>query len=302
MSTKLTQQEVEKIFFDEGCELLESKYINNKTSMKYRCSCGNKSEIRLDTFKRGHRCAKCGGNEKHNFEYVYNSFKEQGCELLETEYINNITPMRYKCNCGNKSLTSFSNFQRDRRCAKCGGNEKLTYEQVCNHFKGEGYELLETEYINNYTKMKYRCKCGCESISSFNNFQQGYRCKQCWLEKNFGETHSRWNPNREEIPLNLRLRNPHSKKWIQNHMKSDPNYNNFIKDPDSYVVDHIIPVKLFSKLTVKYNLNEVEVKSAINKRKNIQLLTWKDNSAKGSKGSLKEAKQFLLEHGIQLED
>ena len=34
---------------------------------------------------------------KFTYEYVYNYFKEQKCKLLETEYINSSTKMKYKC-------------------------------------------------------------------------------------------------------------------------------------------------------------------------------------------------------------
>ena len=58
---KFTFEEVRNIFEENGCELLEDKYINNRTSMRFRCSCGNVSNARLDSFKKGRRCQKCKG-------------------------------------------------------------------------------------------------------------------------------------------------------------------------------------------------------------------------------------------------
>lgn len=37
--------------------------------------------------------------------------------------------------------------------------KKLTYENVYNYFKQYECKLLEIEYINSKTKMKYICKC-----------------------------------------------------------------------------------------------------------------------------------------------
>ena len=48
--------------------------------------------------------------KKLTFEYVENFFKEQKCKLLETEYINAHTKMKYKCSCGNDSDTNFNKF------------------------------------------------------------------------------------------------------------------------------------------------------------------------------------------------
>jgi hypothetical protein len=38
--------------------------------------------------------------------------------------------------------------------------KKLTYEYVSNYFEDRGCILLEKEYINNHTKMRYICNCG----------------------------------------------------------------------------------------------------------------------------------------------
>lgn len=49
---------VAKTFSDAGCELL-SDYTGRNTPVKYRCSCGNISNIRFADFLRGKRCRKC---------------------------------------------------------------------------------------------------------------------------------------------------------------------------------------------------------------------------------------------------
>ena len=118
---------------------------------------------------------------KLTYDFVYNFFKDKGCELLETEYINNKTLMQYKCKCGNKSVISFNNFKNmDQRCIRCGGSEKLKFEDVYKSFKEKGCELLEAEYINAHTKMRYRCSCDNESSISYSNFKHmDQRCLKC---------------------------------------------------------------------------------------------------------------------------
>ncbi len=183
MGKRLTIEYARQCFLDEGCELLETEYINAKTKMRYRCSCGNKSKICFDSFRRGSRCSKCGGNEKLTFEFVDKCFRDNGCILLETEYINVKTKMRYICNCGRESKICFNHFQQGKRCSKCGGTEKLTIEYAKQFFKDNGCELLETEYKNAQTKMKYICNCKNESETTFNNFQQGQRCIKCGIKR-----------------------------------------------------------------------------------------------------------------------
>ena len=243
---------------------------------------------------------------KLTFDYVYNYFKEHGCELLESEYINSKTKMKYICTCGDSSEINFDNFKSGKRCWGCR-NTKISefktqsHESVYNYYKIEGYDL-QSIYKHNKNKDILVCPNGHFIAMSFSNFKNhNQRCNTCYRENNFAENHPRFNPNREEIPLNQRLRvKTYNEKWIIKHMKDDPNYNNFLLKPNDYVVDHIIPVKLFCELTVKYNLNEYNIRSIINQRHNLQLLTCKENKDKAANGSLFEATQFLINNGVDI--
>ena len=184
MYKKLTYKEVKKYFKDHDCKLLETEYINAHTKMEYECVCENTSYITFDSFKRGSRCKECGRKRqaekrRHIFKDVKQYFKDRDCKLLETEYINNKTPMRYECDCGNDDCKiCFSSFKRGSRCDECmrhkiAKKQAYTYEFIYNYFEDHNCKLLETEYINAHTKMDYECVCGNKSKTTFNNFQQG---------------------------------------------------------------------------------------------------------------------------------
>jgi hypothetical protein len=177
MTKKHTLEYIQTYFKEQECELLETEYINSKTKMKYICKCKKESEITWDNFKKGKRCMKCGGREKLTYENVYNYFKEQECELLETEYINNRTKMKYICKCNNESEITFNDFKdQNKRCRKCGGNEKYTYEYVKNYFIEQKCKLLSTIYTGANDELRYICVCKKESIISFSKFINGVRC------------------------------------------------------------------------------------------------------------------------------
>jgi hypothetical protein len=181
---KLTYEYVYNYFKDNNCELLEEKYVNSHTKMKYKCSCGNDSEISFGNFKQGYRCKKCGieknkEKQKHTFEYIKQYFKDNNCELLEENYVNNHTKMKYKCNCGYISMITFGNFQAGQRCLECAGCKKWSHKDVSQFFQKRGCELLEDKYINSITKMKYKCSCGNISQTTLGNFKSGKRCMKC---------------------------------------------------------------------------------------------------------------------------
>jgi len=181
---KLTLKYVKQYFKDQGCELLE-EYINDKTKIKYKCNCGDINEIIFSKFKGGQRCWKCrnkkiGNKKRFSYKYVYNYFKNNNCELLEEQYMNGSTKMRYKCKCGNASKIRFDNFRKGERCLKCGGSEKYTYKYVYDYFKSQGCSLLDNIYINGKTPIKYRCVCGNVSKMRFSHFKKGHRCRLCF--------------------------------------------------------------------------------------------------------------------------
>lgn len=115
---------VARAFSEAGCELLEDHYVNARTKMRYRCSCGNISEIVWYSFKIGNRCRRCGNRKiaeklTLSHEAVAEYFAANGCTLLE-RYRKNTTPMAYRCQCGRLGKISWNNFHRGRRCKTCG--------------------------------------------------------------------------------------------------------------------------------------------------------------------------------------
>ena len=143
-NNNITYPQVFFYFLEQKCFLLETKYIDSKTKMEYRCSCGNISSITWGNFKTGYRCKKCankkvGDSKRHSYEYISNYFKEQKCELLETEYYNGKTKMKYRCSCGNESTTIWINFLKGQRCGceKSHGETKILKILKENNIKFE---------------------------------------------------------------------------------------------------------------------------------------------------------------------
>lgn len=64
-------------------------------------------------------------------------------------------------------------------------SRKLTIDEVKEHFKKRGYELLEKDYLNNKAKMKYRCRRHPDEVLyiKFNSLQQGQGCPFCSQNK-----------------------------------------------------------------------------------------------------------------------
>ena len=116
--------------------------------------------------------------KKKTIEEIKQAFEKEGYILLSTEYINAHSKLDYICPKGHKHSITWNKFNTGRRCPKCSG-QIITFEEVKQAFKKEGYELLSTEYINNKTKLDYICLKGHKHSITWNDFQSGARCPEC---------------------------------------------------------------------------------------------------------------------------
>lgn len=199
------------------------EYKNNRNSLILECPGGHQLSYYITDFQQGRRCSICAGTYQpdHTFEEVFEYFESKGCQLLETEYINNKLPLRYICSCGNVSKICYSSFLQGRRCQVCGGNKKYTYEEVYNIFKINGYQLISKEYNNNKELLDYICPCGHSSQISLTNFLRGIRCNECYRENNKGENHPWWNPNITDEERTIKRSYNDYKIWRDSVLKRD---------------------------------------------------------------------------------
>jgi very-short-patch-repair endonuclease len=119
-------------------------------------------------------------NVRFDYDFVFNYFKNNNCQLLSKEYKNNKTKLTYICKCGNESSITFSNFKdKNVRCRKCSGCEKYTYEQVFNIFKNRNCILISNNYKDVFSKLTFKCQCGIISKTSLHQFMKGIGCMKC---------------------------------------------------------------------------------------------------------------------------
>ena len=120
----LNYEQIAKEFIKHNCELLESEYINCKTKMQYKCENGHIAFITWSKFNQGKRCKKCATlknskKQRLNILDIANFFEINGCELLESEYINVRTKLKHICTCGSVVEKSWAAFKQSPACT-CG--------------------------------------------------------------------------------------------------------------------------------------------------------------------------------------
>ena len=191
--SKYNEDYIRKFLSELGCELI-SEYKNVKTKFRYRCSCGEESEGTFDGFKNSGQkgCNKCSGQRtnKQNtltYDFVKEYFEKQGCTLLEKEYVNSKTKMKYICQCKNEAMIAWNHFRKGQRCKQCAtkktsDKQRHDFQVIKTFFEEHGCQLLSDNYENTYSSLNYICSCGIKVSKSFSAFKSSPKCN-CHIKK-----------------------------------------------------------------------------------------------------------------------
>ncbi|AYA77336.1 hypothetical protein DOE78_18820 [Bacillus sp. Y1] len=122
--------EVQKIYEEQGCELLEKDYKGQSEVMRYKCRCGNEGMKSLQAFRLCSKCPTCIANTvrettKLTFSEVKEIFTKEGCELISEEYLGVSEPLEYLCKCGKPHTKSLSAFKMCSECPDCYREKRL---------------------------------------------------------------------------------------------------------------------------------------------------------------------------------
>jgi len=195
-------------------------------------------------------------SKKYTFEYVRKYFEERGCELLEIEYKNANTPMKYKCFCGNISKISFANFKRGQRCKKCW---------VKNHSGENNYQWVkDRKSFKEFNKLKKRC----------------YRLLKYSLKKTYQQKTAR---TKEMLGYTF--------VQLKDHVFNHPNWEK-VKNK-KWHLDHIFPIQAF----VDYGIKDLKLINALD---NLQPLSKKENLLKHCKYDKNKFEKWLVNKGYDI--
>lgn len=283
--------------------------------------CGKISSINFNNFQSGKRCG-CGriGIKRLSADEIKIEVEARGHQFISEEFIDGVHVVSCICKCGNKRQCELRTL-RVSNCAECRNRKAtLDYEQIKQYFSSQGCELLEKEYKNARTKLRYKCVCGNESYIVYDSFKRGNRCKNCGVkkisDKVSGDKHPNWNPDRVQAAYNVKFRKlccslvknvlkqfassktdktfkllGYGPAELQQRIQSHPNWSK-VKD-SKWHVDHIFPIKAFLD-------NEIFDLSLVNCLDNLQPLSEQENFAKHDNYSQNDFLMWLSLRGIKI--
>ena len=153
---RYTYEEVKKCFESEGYTLLSKTYKTYKHKLECICPEGHHSFITFDSWKQGHRCWKCGGTCKKDYNDIKKEFEKYGYTLLSKTYKDAHSKLKFRCPNGHLGNISWMNFKQGTRCKQCYLDSKFKdwTEQQIKDFK-EYKKAVRSTTNKNYKWYKH---------------------------------------------------------------------------------------------------------------------------------------------------
>ena len=130
--------------------------------------------------------------KKITFEQAESLFSERGYILLDKEYVNSNTKMKYKCpNHPNEVLEiTYSKLKEGSGCRYCANERraknqtKYTLEELREMFSNRGYTLLNNKFVSSKKLLYYTCPKHPDKTNKIllSNFKKNQGCSHCAIE------------------------------------------------------------------------------------------------------------------------
>lgn len=148
-----------------GGRLLEPAYLGTKALHRFCCAAGHRfSSVPYRLFAGGW-CKDCHvASRKLGIAPARELARAKKGECLSTQYIDIKQKLHWQCERGHRWQASFDMVKKGRWCPTCA--HKYTPEQMMARLKAaarnHGGQLLSGHYVDNATKMIFRCRAGHE--------------------------------------------------------------------------------------------------------------------------------------------
>ncbi len=178
-------KEMQKIAFDKGGRCLSKYYLNARTLLQFKCSKGHIFEIHANSIRKGNWCWKCGGSYPLNIDIVKKLALKRGESCLSDTYINQSHKILFECAEGHKYECTTKNYKKGRGCPVCAKESRpvkrrLGIEKMQEMAHAKGGECLSKTYINNRTKLNWKCNKGHIWSAIYDNvISKGTWCPKC---------------------------------------------------------------------------------------------------------------------------
>ncbi|MFQ5687484.1 MAG: hypothetical protein ACE5GV_12585 [Candidatus Scalindua sp.] len=177
--TKGTIEEMQEIAEERGGKCLSDTYVNTHTKLLWECVEGHPWEATPDNIKAGTWCPRCAGKAKCTIEEMHKIACERDGKCLSDTYVNDRTKLLWECAEGHKWKTAPSSIKMGTWCPHCAGSAKCTIGEIQRIAEERGGKCLSDTYVNDRTKLLWKCAEGHQWKAIPNSIKRGTWCRKC---------------------------------------------------------------------------------------------------------------------------
>ncbi|MHA1682793.1 MAG: hypothetical protein ACTSUE_17780 [Promethearchaeota archaeon] len=193
--TKYTIDDMKEIARKRKGSCLSEKFSNVNSKLKWRCSEGHEWEATPASILKGSWCLKCmqesmGYKSRDNsIEGMQDIATRRGGVCLSDEYINFITPLKWRCSEGHEWEATPAGIAGGSWCPVCAKTIKKTISDMNALASKKGGRCLSKKYVDRNTELEWECSKGHRWFTKPSNVIRGRWCPTCGgrREKTFDE-------------------------------------------------------------------------------------------------------------------
>lgn len=178
-------EEMRTMAHARGGRCLSDTYVTSATKLRWQCGEGHVWEAMPASLRTsGSWCPVCGFEKlRLKIEDMHTIARERGGECLSTAYVNNETRLRWRCAHGHEWDAKPMHIRLGTWCPTCA-RPSYTIADMRTLARERGGECLSQEYVNNLTKLQWRCMRGHEWSTTLATILADHWCPECaWLDR-----------------------------------------------------------------------------------------------------------------------
>ncbi len=177
-------EEIRRIAGRWGGECLFQTIRGGRAPLRMICARGHRWISSVQTIKAGHWCPRCRCAPRGDIEQARRSAHERGGECLSRTYVDESTPLRWRCREGHVWDARPGSVIRGSWCRVCSrgwgrSRARLSIEIMREMAAERGGECLSKSYGGIYDRLKWRCARGHTWTTPANNVRRGGWCPTC---------------------------------------------------------------------------------------------------------------------------
>lgn len=161
-------------------QCLSAAYVNNQSPLRWRCKLGHEWEATAANIFPPNCtwCPTCAGRRK-DIKDMQALASRHGGKCLSSRYVTNKVPLEWECDQRHRWWAVPSSIQAGTWCARCHSPPRGTIADMRALARTRRGECVSRRYVNDSTKLTWRCTHGHTWNAPPNAIKAGTWCPAC---------------------------------------------------------------------------------------------------------------------------